>query len=128
MTGRTHTKGLRTARKRKAGKGVGEGSEKTAVCNVDEAKTWNDETREGETCSNDSNGEAAKNKNYVWNDAYGCWEYKAPKRVRNKSMSNKQQRSWVLGMRRNWDTPHKAERMAKITIKRDQLNMVTLFY
>ena len=128
MTGRTHTKGQRTARKRKAGKGVGEGSAKKADCNVDDAKTWNDETRQAETCSNYSNGEAAKNNKYVWSEDYGCWEYKASKRVRNKSMSNKQQRSWVLGMRRNWDNPNKEEKMANITIKRDQLHMVTLLH
>jgi hypothetical protein len=83
---------------------------------------------EGETCSIDRYREAAKKDNYVWNVAYGTWEYKAPKRVRNKSMSNKQQQSWVLGMHRNWENQNQAERMAKITIKRDKINIVTILH
>jgi hypothetical protein len=128
LTGRTHTKGKSTARKRKAGKGVGEGPGKTSDCTVDDDKTWNAEPREGETGSNDWNGEAAENNKYVSNDAYGCWQSYAPKRARNKSMRNKQQRSWVLGMRRNWENHNQAKRMANITIKRDQLHMVTLLH
>ena len=128
MTRRTHTKGQSTARKRKAVKGVAQGSAKTSDCNVDDDKTWNDEPGEWETWSNDWNGEAANNKNYVWNYALDCWEYKAPKRVRSKSMSNKQQRSWVVGKRRNWENQNKAEKMANISIKRDKLHMVTLLH
>ncbi len=86
------------------------------------------EQLEGETCNNDWYGEAAKNDDYVWDDAYGTWEYKATKRVRNKSMSNKQLQSWVLGMRRHWDNQNKADRMDKITIKRDKINMVTILH
>jgi hypothetical protein len=115
--------------KRKAEKDGVQGSATTLDSNVvayNEASK--DEQLEGETCSNDRYGEAAKNDNYVWNDAYGTWEYKAPKRVRNKSISNKQQQNWVLGMRRNRENQNQAERMAKITIKRDKIDMVTILH
>ncbi len=101
-----------------------QGSGTTSDCNVADHEAWNDEQLEGETCTNDWYAEAAKHDNYVWNEAWDTWEYKAPKRPRNKSMSNKQQQSWVLGMRRNWDNQNKADRIAKITIKRDKINMV----
>jgi hypothetical protein len=114
--------------KRQAEKDVVQGSSTTLDSNVDDYEASKDEQLEGETCSNDRYGEAAKHDNYVWNDAYDTWEYKAPKRVRNKSMSNKQQSNWVLGMRRNWENQNQAERIAKIKIKRDKINMVTMLH
>ena len=92
----------------------------TSNCNVDDYAASKDKQLDGETCRNAQYGEAAKKEHKSMR--------KAPKRVRNKSMSNKQQVNWVLGMRRHLNNQNAAERIGKITIKRDKINTVTTLH
>jgi hypothetical protein len=48
--------------------------------------------------------------------------------VRRKNLSNRLEKNWVLGMRRNWNTDKKAKMIAKMTIKRDKLDTVFELY
>ncbi len=45
--------------------------------------------------------------------------------VRRKNLSNRMEKNWVLGMRRNWNTDKKAKMIAKMTITRDNIHTVS---
>ena len=75
---------------------------------------------------NESNGDAWEDDDYYWDAEYGTWVYMPQKRVRRRDLTNKKEKNWALGMRRNWNTQKHATMMESITIKRDKLDTVTL--
>ncbi len=64
---------------------------------------------------------------WYWDDEYGYWVYIEPKRIRRRrrDLTNKMEKNWRLGMRRNWNTAKKAKMLAKITITRDNMSSVS---
>jgi hypothetical protein len=64
---------------------------------------------------------------WCWDHELGHWVFTGPswiKRVRRKDLSNKMEKNWRLGMRRNWNTPKKQKMLDKITITRDNMHLV----
>jgi hypothetical protein len=64
---------------------------------------------------------------YVWSWDYKKNDWVAKKKnrkPRKKYLLNHMQRNWILGMRRLWKTAHKDLMIAKISIKRNELNTV----
>jgi hypothetical protein len=59
-----------------------------------------------------------------WSEKYQTWVYGESKRVRKKDLTNKMEKNWLMGMRRNWNTEKREQMIAKITIKRDNINTV----
>ncbi len=74
---------------------------------------------EGNSDSEDDAG-----KRMQWCSKYGAWVYAEAKRVRKKDLTNKMEKNWVLGMRRNWNTDKKDKMLEKITIKRNKTETV----
>jgi hypothetical protein len=62
---------------------------------------------------------------WYWDNHYDSWVHTGPKRVRRKNLSNRMEKNWVLGMRRNWNTDKKAKMIAKMTITRDNIDTVS---
>jgi hypothetical protein len=83
--------------------------------NTDSIWTWNHE----------GNEDSWENDDYYWDEQYSTWVYMPRKRIRRKDLTNKKEKNWALSMRRNWATKKKDKIMAKITIKRDELDTVT---
>jgi hypothetical protein len=69
-------------------------------------------------------GEQWNNAEWYWDEQYNTWVFTGPKRKRRKDLTNKMEKNWLLGMRRNWETDKKAKMVAKITVKRDELHTV----
>jgi hypothetical protein len=44
---------------------------------------------------------------WYWNEEYETWVYVEPKRIRPRDLTNKMEKNWLLGMRRNWNTAKK---------------------
>jgi hypothetical protein len=78
--------------------------------------------------TNDWNGEAWDNDDYYWDDEYGTWVYMGQKRVRRRDLTNKKEKNWALGMRRNYETKKHATMMESITITRDKLETVRMYH
>ena len=76
--------------------------------------------------NNDWNGDTWDEEDYYWDEEYESWVYMPQKRVRRRDLTNKKEKNWALGMRRNWNTQKHATMMESITIKRDKLDTVTL--
>jgi hypothetical protein len=88
-----------------------------------------DESENGDKDDSDDdcdNEEDSANKDYYWDDERDAWAYKPRKRKRRKDLTNNKGKKWTVGMGRNWDTKKYEKMMASITIKRDNLDMVTL--
>ena len=62
---------------------------------------------------------------WFWDNDYASWVHTGPKRVCRKNLSNRMEKNWILGMRRNWDTDKKAKMIAKMTITRDNIDTVS---
>jgi hypothetical protein len=62
---------------------------------------------------------------WYWDYVYDTWVHTGPKRVRRKNLSNRMEKNWVLGMRRNWHTENKKNMIANMTITRDKLDTVS---
>ena len=69
-----------------------------------------------------------KPEEWYWDNDYETWVHIGPKRVRRKNLSNRMEKNWVLGMRRNWETDKKAKMIAKMTITRDNIDAVSPLY
>ena len=76
--------------------------------------------------NNEGNAAGWDDDDYFWDEEYGTWVYMPQKRVRRRDLTNKKEKNWALGMRRNWDTEKYATMMENITIKRDELDTVTI--
>ena len=59
-----------------------------------------------------------------WDITYGTWVLWEEKRPRKKDLTNKMEKNWLLGMRRNWQTEKKDKMVAKITITRKEMDQV----
>ncbi len=59
-----------------------------------------------------------------WDNTYGAWVLWEEKRPRKKDLTNKMEKNWLLGMRRNWQTEKKDKMVAKITITRKEMDQV----
>ena len=64
---------------------------------------------------------------WFWDEETWNWVYIGPKRIRRKDLTNKMERNWRLGMRRNWNTQKKEKMIAKITITRDNMSLVRTY-
>ena len=63
---------------------------------------------------------------WYWNEEYETWVYVAPKRIRPRDLTNKMEKNWLLGMRRNWNTAKKDKMLAAITITRANYHLVSM--
>jgi hypothetical protein len=61
---------------------------------------------------------------WYWDEKFQTWVFTGSKRPRKRDLTNKVERNWVLGMRRNWDTAKQAKLLEKITITREHLSTV----
>ena len=89
-----------------------------------------DWTHEGRTHEDQESWDNVDNNEWYWDHEFGNWVYTGPsyiKRIRRKDLSNKMEKNWRLGMRRNWNTPKKEKMLAKITITRDNMNLVITY-
>jgi hypothetical protein len=75
----------------------------------------NEATEEGVDVVNDE---------WYWDQKFQTWVFTGSKKPRKRDLTNKVERNWVLGMRRNWDTVKQAKLLEKITITREQLSTV----
>jgi hypothetical protein len=73
-------------------------------------------------------GNAWRTEDWYWDQKFSTWVFSGSKRVRRKDLTNKLEKNWVLGMRRNWNTAKKAKMVANISIKRDNMSMVTYYH
>ncbi len=64
---------------------------------------------------------------WYWDAKYRTWVFTGSKRIRKKDLSNKMEKNWTLGMRRNSDSVKKDKVVEKITIKRDNVSTVRIF-
>jgi hypothetical protein len=78
--------------------------------------------------NNHSNGDTWDEADYYWDEQYATWVYIGHKRVRRRDLTNKKEKNWALGMRRNWETLKYATMMESITITRDKLDTVRMKY
>ena len=69
-------------------------------------------------------GGDVSNDNWYWDDKFQTWVFTGSKRPRKRDLTNKVERNWILGMRRNWDTNKQAKLLEKITITREHLSTV----
>ncbi len=67
------------------------------------------------------------NDEWYWDEGYQTWVFHRTTKARPKDLTNKMERNWLLGMRRNWETEKKAKMIDKITIKRNNMNMIRTF-
>ena len=84
-------------------------------------------TPEGMTMEEQDAWDNWNNDEWSWDHEFGHWVFTGPswiKRVRRKDLSNKMEKNWRLGMRRNWNTPKKQKMLDKITITRDNMHLV----
>ena len=84
-------------------------------------------TPEGMTMEEQDAWDNWNNDEWSWDHEFGHWVFTGPsliKRVRRKELSNKMEKNWRLGMRRNWNTPKKQKMLDKITITRDNMHLV----
>ena len=61
---------------------------------------------------------------WYWDQKYMTWVFTGSKRARKRDLTNKAERNWVLGMRRNANTEKQAKLVEKITITREHLSSV----
>ena len=120
--------GNRTGSERtSAGNGAAAGKE----IDTSTSKEWPDSESHmlnDDASNNQSNGDTWDEADYYWDDAYGTWVYIGHKRARRKDLTNKKEKNWALGMRRNWETEKYATMMKSITITRDKLDTVRMRY
>jgi hypothetical protein len=64
------------------------------------------------------------NDEWYWDQKFSTWVFTGSKRIRRRDLTNKLERNWILGMRRNWNTAKKNTMVEKITVKRDNMTMV----
>jgi hypothetical protein len=64
------------------------------------------------------------NNEWYWDQNFSTWVFTGSKRIRRRDLTNKLERNWILGMRRNWNTAKKTAMVDKITVKRDNMTMV----
>ncbi len=81
-------------------------------------------TKDSDEAEGNSDADEAEGKCMQWSEKYGAWVYGEAKRVRQKDLTNKMEKNWLLGMRRNWNTEKKDKMVAKITIKRNNIDTV----
>jgi hypothetical protein len=98
------------------------------------AKTKSTESKEHVATSGPSGSvnasvmmEQWKNDEWYWDEEYHTWVFHRTKKARPKDLTHKMERNWLLGMRRNWETEKKAKMIDKITIKRNNMNMIRTF-
>jgi hypothetical protein len=65
------------------------------------------------------------NANYYWDEQLQAYVYTGGKRPRKKDMSNKMKNNWLMGMKRNCATAKRKKVIAKITVTRANMNMVS---
>jgi hypothetical protein len=63
---------------------------------------------------------------WYWNEEYETWVYVEPKRIRPRDLTNKMEKNWLLGMRRNWNTAKKEKMLAAITTTRANYHLVSM--
>jgi hypothetical protein len=81
----------------------------------------------GNSASNMEDETKTNHAEYYWDEEYQAYVYMGAKRPRRKDMSNKMKNNWLLGMKRNWATTKKNNMLAKITVNRANMNMVSTF-
>ena len=64
------------------------------------------------------------NDEWYWDQKYMTWVFTGSKRIRKRDLTNKAEKNWVLGMRRNANTEKQAKLVEKITITREHLSSV----
>ena len=107
---------------------------KTKTTNA--ARTW-EETYYSDGCAHDTHNEDyddtdmatdegvdVNDDNWYWDEKFHTWVFTGSKRPRKRDLTNKVERNWILGMRRNWDTDKSAKLLEKITITREHLSTV----
>jgi hypothetical protein len=65
------------------------------------------------------------NTDYYWDEQYQAYVYTGGKRPRKKDMSNKMKNNWLMGMKRNCAPAKRKKMIAKITVTRANMNMVS---
>ncbi len=103
-----------------------------ALRTASESKSSEDSRDDGpqddQTCEEGAEGNAWRTENWYWDQTFSTWVFTGSKRVRKRDLTNELKKNWVLGMRRNWNTAKKAKMVANISIKRDNMSMVTYFH
>ncbi len=69
-------------------------------------------------------GGDVNNDEWYWGQKFQTWVFTGSKKPRRRDLTNKVEKNWVLGMRRNWDTVKQAKLLEKITITREHLSTV----
>jgi hypothetical protein len=127
--GRTkNVAGSRTGRERTSARNGDAAGKEIDTC---ESKEWPDSESHmlnDAASHNHWNGATWDEADYYWDDEYATWVYIGHKRVRRRDLTNKKEKNWALGMRRNWETKKYATMMESITITRDKLDMVRIEY
>ena len=82
---------------------------------------------EGTTENVPDAAESWNSEEWFWDEECWNWVYIGPKRIRRKDLTNKMERNWRLGMRRNWNTQKKEKMIDKITITRDNMSLVRTY-
>jgi hypothetical protein len=74
-----------------------------------------------------NNEEVWDHDDYQWDYNYNTWVYKKRRPKRKKDNTYKQQRNWLLGMLRNWNSQKKDNMVANITLRRNELHKVQMY-
>ena len=72
----------------------------------------------------EEDGGVMNNDEWYWDQKYMTWVFTGSKRIRKRDLTNKAEKNWVLGMRRNANTEKQAKLVEKITITREHLSSV----
>ena len=76
------------------------------------------------TCNMDDETETL-HADYYWDEQLQAYVYTGVKRPRKKDMANKMKNNWLMGMKRNCGKAKRDKVIAKITVTRANMNMVS---
>jgi hypothetical protein len=79
----------------------------------------------GHSTSNQDDETERHNTDYYWDEKLQAYVYTGVKRPRKKDMANKMKNNWLMGMKRNCAPAKRKEMIAKITVTRANMNMVS---
>ena len=133
-TAYTDAKGTQGKKKKRKVNLANEDGNESAVNRTIEELGANNVWNENETGTENNDDEDYNMNEWYWDDTIGTWArwsekfqtwvYTETKRVRKKDLTNKMEKNWSMGMRRNFNIAKKDKMVAKITIKRDKINTV----
>jgi hypothetical protein len=98
---------------------------KKVAMTVHEASPNGKYVQPGHSTSNQDDETEAHSTDYYWDENLQAYVYTGVKRPRKKDMANKMKNKWLMGMNRNCAPAKRKKMIAKMTVTRANMNMVS---